>query len=413
MLEAGFNRVEFQEGADVYVINTCSVTDHADKKCRKVVKEAHKYNPNAKVVIVGCYAQLKPTEIAEIPGVNMVLGAAEKFNLIAHLEKLKRAEEAVVECRDIKETMDFVPGFSLGDRTRTFLKVQDGCNYFCTFCTIPLARGFSRSASISETLQQVEQVLQSGAKEVVLTGVNLGDFGKLQKESFLDLLKEIEKIEGIERYRISSIEPNLLNNDIIKLVAESKKILPHFHIPLQSGSNKILKLMRRRYQRELYAERVSYIKELMPHASIGVDVIVGFPGETDEDFLETYRFLNDLDIAYLHVFPYSERPNTKAVLMDGVVPGNVRHDRTTMLRGLSEKKRNYFYNQFVGTDAKVLFEEEETKGRMHGFTENYIKVSVEYDPLLVNEIVPVRLEQQNADGTMQVEILTNESINQH
>lgn len=402
MLDAGFEKAEFQDGADVYVVNTCSVTDHADRKCRKVVKEAKKYNPEAKVVIVGCYAQLKPKEISEIPGVNMVLGAAEKFNLIEHLQSLKPEEGTLIKNADIKETRNFVPGYSFGDRTRTFLKVQDGCNYFCTFCTIPLARGFSRSASIAETLEQAREVAATDAKEVVLTGVNLGDFGKLQKEKFIDLIKELDQIEGIERYRISSIEPNLLNNEIIDFVSQSNKFLPHFHIPLQSGSNKILKLMRRRYQRELYAERVSFIREKMPDACIGVDVIVGFPGETDEDFLDTYNFLNELEVSYLHVFPYSERPNTKAILMDGVVPGAKRAERTSMLRILSEKKRRAFYEQQLGKNAVVLFEAEENKGRMFGFTENYVKVSTDYDPLLVNELVPVSLTEIGPDGDMQV-----------
>ncbi len=405
MLEAGFEKADFQDGADVYVVNTCSVTDHADKKCRKVVKEAKKYNPDARVVIVGCYAQLKPKEIAEIPGVNMVLGAAEKFNLVEHLVSLKTDGKPLVLNADIKETRNFVPGYSFGDRTRTFLKVQDGCNYFCTFCTIPLARGFSRSASIAETIEQALEVAASGAREVVLTGVNLGDFGKLQKEKFIDLIRELDELDGIDRYRISSIEPNLLTNEIIEFVSRSKRFLPHFHIPLQSGNNKILKLMRRRYQRELYAERVSYIREKMPDACIGVDVIVGFPGETEEDFLDTYHFLNDLDIAYLHVFPYSERPNTKAILMEGVVDGAERQLRANQLRSLSEKKRRYFYEQHLGKTATVLFEAEENKGRMFGFTENYIKVSTQYDPLLVNELADVRLEQIGTDGEVQVEFL--------
>lgn len=405
MLEAGFEKADFQDGADVYVVNTCSVTDHADKKCRKVVKEAKKYNPEAKVVIVGCYAQLKPKEIAEIPGVNMVLGAAEKFNLIEHLSLLTTEGKPLVFNGDIKETRNFVPGYSLGDRTRTFLKVQDGCNYFCTFCTIPLARGFSRSASVAETVQQAREVAAGGAREVVLTGVNLGDFGKLQKEKFIDLIRELDELEGIDRYRISSIEPNLLTNEIIEFVSRSKRFLPHFHIPLQSGNNKILKLMRRRYQRELYAERVSYIREKMPDACVGVDVIVGFPGETEEDFLDTYRFLNELDIAYLHVFPYSERPNTKAILMEGVVDGATRQVRADQLRILSEKKRRFFYEQHLGKTANVLFEAEENKGRMFGFTENYIKVSTDYDPLLVNELATVRLEQIGAGGDVQIEFL--------
>ncbi|HCS21745.1 MAG TPA: tRNA (N(6)-L-threonylcarbamoyladenosine(37)-C(2))-methylthiotransferase MtaB, partial [Bacteroidetes bacterium] len=356
------------------------------------------------------YAQLKPTEIAEIPGVNMVLGAAEKFNLPVHLAALGSEGKPLVFNGDIKETRNFVPGYSFGDRTRTFLKVQDGCNYFCTFCTIPLARGFSRSASIDETIQQAREVIKTGAREIVLTGVNLGDFGKLQNEKFIDLIRELDELEGIDRYRISSIEPNLLTNAIIEFVSRSKRFLPHFHIPLQSGSNKILKLMRRRYQRELYAERLSYIREKMPDACIGVDVIVGFPGETEEDFLETYRFLNELDIAYLHVFPYSERPNTKAILMDGVVAGAERQKRADQLRILSEKKRRFFYEQQLGKTARVLFEAEENKGRMFGFTENYVKVSTEYDPLLVNELVSVRLEHIAADGDIRVAFL-QESLN--
>ncbi|HYG14226.1 MAG TPA: tRNA (N(6)-L-threonylcarbamoyladenosine(37)-C(2))-methylthiotransferase MtaB, partial [Bacteroidia bacterium] len=300
----GFARREFTQGADLYVINTCSVTDNADKKCRKVVKEALRYNPDAKVVIIGCYAQLKPQEIAEIPGVDMVLGAAEKFNLAHHLKEISnKGEQAIVHNRPIKETNTFVPGFSFGDRTRTFLKVQDGCNYFCSFCTIPLARGFSRSDTIANTVEQARKVAETGVKEVVLTGVNLGDFGRTHGETFFDLVKDLDKVEGIERFRISSIEPNLITEEIIDFVAASQKFVPHFHIPLQSGNNKILKLMRRRYVRELYAERVAKIKSAMPNCCIGVDVIVGFPGETEEDFLDTYNFLNELDISYLHVFP--------------------------------------------------------------------------------------------------------------
>ncbi len=407
--EKGFEKKGFQEGADMYVINTCSVTDNADKKCRKVVKEALKHNPDAYVVIVGCYAQLKPQEIAEIPGVDMVLGAAEKFNLLEHLDELRKTEKAVVYNANIKETRDFVPGFSLGDRTRTFLKVQDGCNYFCTFCTIPLARGFSRSATIAETLKQAEEVAQTEVKEVVLTGVNIGDFGKPNREKFIDLVKALDEVQGIERFRISSIEPNLLNNEIIHFVSNSRSFVPHFHIPLQSGSNKILKLMRRRYQRELYAERVSYIKELMPNCCIGVDVIVGFPGESDDDFLDTYRFLNDLDISYLHVFPYSERANTKAIEMEGEVPQKIRQERADMLRILSEKKRRHFYEQHLDKTFTVLFEAEEQSGKMNGFTENYIKITSDYDPLLVNELLQVKLLQINSDLEVEVEILSTEN----
>jgi threonylcarbamoyladenosine tRNA methylthiotransferase MtaB len=403
--QQGLERKDFQEGADIYVINTCSVTDHADKKCRKVVKEALKYNPSAFVVIVGCYAQLKPEEISEIPGVDAVLGAAEKFNLYAHLGDLAKREKPRILNADIRETNTFVPGYSLGDRTRTFFKVQDGCSYFCTFCTIPLARGFSRSDTIQNTLAQAREIAGTGVKEVVLTGVNLGDFGKPNRENFYSLIRELDKLEGIERFRISSIEPNLLNNEIIAFVKSSQKFVPHFHIPLQSGSNKILKMMRRRYQRELYAERVSYIRELMPECSIGVDVIAGFPGETEEDFLDTYRFLNDLDISYLHVFPYSERPNTRAACMPDAVPLKERHKRVTMLRILSEKKKQHFYRSHAGSIRTVLFEAEESKGWMKGYTENYIQVKVPYDPLLVNEMIPVRLLEMEADGDFTAALL--------
>lgn len=394
----GFTKAEFQDGADLYVINTCSVTDHADKKCKKVVKEALKYNPNAFIVVVGCYAQLKPQEIAEIPGVDLVLGAAEKFNLISHLTTLDKQEKTKIYNQDIRSTKDFVPGFSFGDRTRTFLKVQDGCNYFCTFCTIPLARGFSRSDTIQNTVNQAMEASSLGAKEIVLTGCNLGDFGKSHQESFIDLLKQLELQVPIHRIRISSIEPNLLSNQIIDLVAQSNKIVPHFHIPLQSGSNKILKLMRRRYQRELYQEKIQRIKESIPDAAIGVDVIVGFPGETREDFLETYQFLNELAITYLHVFPYSERPNTKAITFEGKVHGTETHERVEMLRILSEKKKQQFNRQHLNTTRLVLFEHEELKGWMSGFTDNYIKVKVPFDPLSVNEVTPVLLEKINEHG---------------
>lgn len=405
MEDHGFEKKDFRQGADVYVINTCSVTDNADKKCKKVVKEALKYNPQAYVVIVGCYAQLKPSEIAEIPGVDAVLGAAEKFNLISYLGDLTKTPKTIIARENIKETKDFIPGFSFGDRTRTFLKVQDGCNYFCTFCTIPLARGNSRSESISKTLEYAKEVEKTQVKEVVLTGVNLGDFGKLHDESFFDLIKTLDSEINIPRFRISSIEPNLLSNEIIEFVANSKKFMPHFHIPLQSGSDKILKLMRRRYQRNLYAQRVALIKELMPHASVGVDVIVGFPGETHEDFLDTYHFLNDLDISYLHVFPYSERLNTTAIKMDGVVPVKIRNERAEQLRILSEKKKNQFYRNNLNQSSKVLFEMEEENGQMYGFTENYIKVQATYDPLLVNEIIPVFLKEINNQGLVEVEEL--------
>lgn len=401
MQDHGFEKVDFRNGADLYVINTCSVTDHADRKCKKVVNEALRYNPDAYVVIIGCYAQLKPTEIAGIPGVDMVLGAAEKFNLPAHLSDLVKEENPKVFNAPIKETKAFVPGFNEGDRTRTFIKVQDGCDYFCSFCTIPLARGASRSANIAETVAKIKTVAEKGIKEVILTGVNLGDFGVNHDEDFLGLIRELDGLGGIERYRISSIEPNLLTEEIISFVAQSNKFVPHFHIPLQSGSDTILTRMRRRYLSGLYEDRVSRIKELMPHCAIGVDVIVGFPGETEEEFLKTYDFLNRLDISYLHVFPYSERPNTTANKMKDVVPVKERMRRGEMLRILSEKKRNYFYRQHLGSIRKVLFEQEEKGEMMHGFTDNYIKVSMPYDPLMVNEITDTELTAILPDGTVQ------------
>lgn len=391
--EAGYETTAFNSPADVYVINTCSVTEHADKKCRKVVKEALKHSPNAYITIVGCYAQLKPREIAEIPGVDMVLGAAEKFNIIEHINDLTKQEKVVVHNAPIDETHQFVSAYSIGDRTRTFLKVQDGCDYSCTFCTIPLARGASRSGKIDDLVRQAEEIAASGVKEIVLTGVNIGDFGirdGKRQDKFLDLVKALDEVEGIDRIRISSIEPNLLANEIIDFVAQSKRFVPHFHMPLQSGSNRVLAKMRRRYKRELYAERVTKIKSLMPDCCIGVDVIVGFPGETREDFLDTYNFLNDMDISYLHVFTYSERDNTIAAQMEGAVPGAQRSDRSKMLHILSEKKRRAFYDKQLNKTGEVLFESDVKDGYMHGFSKNYVKVRSLYDPLLVNEIVPVK-----------------------
>lgn len=408
--EHGLEKKEFQQGADIYVINTCSVTDNADKKCKKVVKEAKKYNPNAFVVIIGCYAQLKPKEIAKIEGVNMVLGAAEKFNLVEHLKDISIENEPVVLNGKIKETNVFVPGFSVGDRTRSFLKVQDGCDYFCSFCTIPLARGKSRSNTIEETIKVAKQVAETKIKEVVLTGVNIGDFGVYNNENFFDLLKELDQVEGIDRYRISSIEPNLLSNEIIDFVSQSKRIAPHFHIPLQSGSDTMLKLMRRKYLSDLYVNRVEHIRRVMPNAAIGVDVIVGFPQETDEEFIATYEFLRDLDISYLHVFPYSERANTTAKKLDGKVPEKVKQERSKMLRILSEKKRHAFYEKHLGETFTVLFEAEEDQGKMNGFTENYIKVEAPYDPLLVNELVQVQLIDINENGTVNVLEITEELV---
>ncbi|MDZ4758347.1 MAG: tRNA (N(6)-L-threonylcarbamoyladenosine(37)-C(2))-methylthiotransferase MtaB [Bacteroidota bacterium] len=395
--EEGMQVKDFRDGADIYIINTCSVTDHADRKCRKVVKEALRYNQDAFVIVVGCYAQLKPQEIANIPGVDLVLGAAEKFELAKHITDTSKRQQASIYNKPIKETNTFVPAYSSDDRTRTFLKVQDGCDYFCSFCTIPLARGRSRSATIAQVIKEATEIGNKGAKEIVLTGVNIGDFGVQTGEQFADLVYQLDEVESVPRFRISSIEPNLLSNDIIKFVAESQRFMPHFHIPLQSGSDKLLKLMRRRYQKDLYKERVETIKQEMPHACIGVDVIVGFPGETEEDFLETYRFLNELDISYLHVFPYSERENTTAYKMPDVVPNRVRNERVDMLRILSEKKKRFFYEQHIQTTRTVLFEQEVKDGLMHGFTDNYIKVSTPYDPLLVNELVDCKLENVNED----------------
>ena len=413
--DAGYAVVDFTDGADVYVINTCSVTEHADKKCRKVVKEALKYAPNAYVTIVGCYAQLKPTEIAEIEGVDMVLGAAEKFRIVEYISDLTKQPKAIVHQQNIeKVNHNFIAAYSIGDRTRTFLKVQDGCDYPCTYCTIPLARGGSRSDTIENVINRARQIAASGVKEIVLTGVNLGDFGIRngnREDKFFDLVKALDEVEGIERIRISSIEPNLLSNEIIDFVAGSKRFVPHFHIPLQSGSDKILGLMKRRYQRNLYTERVARIKQVMPNCCIGVDVIVGFPGETHEDFLDTYQFLKGLDISYLHVFTYSEREQTAAAEMSGVVAGSTRADRSKMLHILSDKKRRVFYQGQVGSIGEVLFEDDQKNGFMHGFTKNYVKVKAKYDPVMVNEIKTVKLVLLTADG--EVEVTETEEVLAH
>jgi len=406
--DAGYTPVPFHDPADIYVINTCSVTENADRKCRKVVREARSHSPNAYIVVVGCYAQLKPREITEIPGVNMVLGAAEKFNIIEHINGLTKSIKPIIHNAPIAETNVFIPAFSMGDRTRTFLKVQDGCDYSCTFCTIPLARGASRSGTIAEIVKQAEEIGASGIKEIVLTGVNIGDFGIRggeRTDRFIDLIRALDEVESVSRFRISSIEPNLLTDEIIAFVAQSKRFVPHFHIPLQSGSNRILGLMRRRYKRELYADRVVRIKALMPDCCIGVDVIVGFPGETREDFLETYQFLNELDISYLHVFTYSERENTIASQMEGSVPGAQRGDRSKMLHILSEKKRRSFYQTQLGKKGDVLFESDVKDGYMHGFSRNYVKVRTPYDPLLVNETVTVKFTEIAENGEMEVEEL--------
>lgn len=395
--DAGFEQVAFQNGADVYVINTCSVTEHADKKCKKVVKQALRQNAAAYIVVVGCYAQLKPKEISEIPGVDLVLGAAEKFNLVTHLSQIEKKHTGTFITSPVQNIQEFKSAYSIGERTRTFLKVQDGCDYTCSFCTIPLARGNSRSDSIEHVVKTAEEIAAKGISEIVLTGVNIGDFGK-EEETFLQLIKKLDDTNGIERFRISSIEPNLLNNEIIEFVSNSKKFVPHFHIPLQSGSNKILKRMRRRYLRELYAARVSAIKNLMPHCCIGADVITGFPGETHEDFLETYYFLNELDISYLHVFTYSERANTHAFTLDEIVPQHTREERTTQLINLSLKKKRFFYESHLETVRKVLWEAEHSGAMMFGFTDNYIKVKTPYDPLLVNTVSNVVLKNLDANS---------------
>ncbi len=414
--EEGFDRVEFEEMADIYVINTCSVTENADKRFKNIVKQAQKMNPEAFVAAVGCYAQLKPQELADVDGVDLVLGATEKFKITDYLNDLTKNEMGEVHSCEIEEADFYVGSYSIGDRTRAFLKVQDGCDYKCTYCTIPLARGISRSDTMESVLKNAKEISEQNIKEIVLTGVNIGDYGKGEfgnkrhEHTFLDLVTELDKVEGIERLRISSIEPNLLKNETIDLVSKSRAFVPHFHIPLQSGSNSILKKMKRRYMRELYVDRVSKIREVMPHACIGVDVIVGFPGETDEHFLETYNFLNQLDISYLHVFTYSERDNTEAATMDGVVPKNVRAKRSKMLRGLSSKLRRNFYENQLGSIRTVLFESENKEGYIHGFTENYIKVKTPWNPELVNTLHQVELTKIDTDGLVRFEFLKVYSV---
>jgi threonylcarbamoyladenosine tRNA methylthiotransferase MtaB len=411
----GFERVDFEEIADIYVINTCSVTDNADKQFKQIVKKAMKLNDKAFVAAVGCYAQLKPEELAAVDGVDLVLGATEKFKITDYINDLSKNDMGEVHSCEIEEADFYVGSYSIGDRTRAFLKVQDGCDYKCTYCTIPLARGISRSDALENVLKNAKEISEQGIKEIVLTGVNIGDYGKGEfgnkkhEHTFLDLVKALDEVEGIERLRISSIEPNLLKNETIEFVSQSRTFVPHFHIPLQSGSNDILKKMKRRYMRELYSERVAKIREVMPHACIGVDVIVGFPGETDEHFLETYHFLNDLDISYLHVFTYSERDNTEAVEMDGVVPMNVRSKRSKMLRGLSVKKRRAFYESQIGTNRTVLFESENKEGYIHGFTENYVKVKTPWNPELVNTLHEINLTKIDEDGSVRIEFINVEA----
>lgn len=414
-VEEGYERVAFSEVADMYVINTCSVTENADKRFKGVVKAARKLNPDAYVAAIGCYAQLKPEELASVTGVDIVLGATEKFNITAYINELfnrpdRNSMVGEVHSCDISEADFYVGSYAIGDRTRAFLKVQDGCDYKCTYCTIPLARGVSRSDTLQNVLRNAAGISEQGVKEIVLTGVNIGDYGKGEygdkkhEHTFLDLVRELDRVEGVQRLRISSIEPNLLKNETIDFVAGSRTFVPHFHIPLQSGSDTILRLMRRRYMTPLYRERIARIKDAMPWACIGVDVIVGFPGETDEHFLETYHFLNELDISYLHVFSYSERDNTPAAAMEGSVPQATRHKRSKMLRGLSVKKRRAFYESQLGTVRTVLFESENREGYIQGFTENYIKVKAPWDPALINTLNEVQLTSIDTDGLVRFEV---------
>lgn len=410
--DAGYGEVGFHEGADICVINTCSVTDFADKKCRKIVRQALRTNPQSLVVVIGCYAQLKPEEISSIPGVDLVLGAAEKFRILEYIDDLSKTQnKGMVSAGEVSAAKDFVNAFSFGDRTRSFLKIQDGCNYKCTFCTIPRARGASRSDTVENVVANARKIAEMGVKEIVLTGVNIGDFGngtevieglRPKKEAlFIDLIKELDEVEGIERFRISSIEPNLCSDDVIEFVANSKRFAPHFHIPLQSGNDKQLQMMKRRYKRELYAQRVEQIRKLIPHCCIGVDVIVGFPGETEEDFLETYRFINELEVDYLHVFTYSERPNTPAFEMEGKVSMEERRKRNKMLTILSEKKKRAFYERHLGESRPVLFEVHKDKSLVSGFTDNYIKIEMPFEEGLLNSVEKVNLVSITPEGAME------------
>jgi threonylcarbamoyladenosine tRNA methylthiotransferase MtaB len=407
--DEGFDRVEFSECADIYVINTCSVTENADKRFKTIVKQAQRSNSEAFVIAVGCYAQLQPEELAAVDGVDLVLGATEKFKITDYLNELTKNESAAIHSCEIEDADFYVSSYSIGDRTRAFLKVQDGCDYKCTYCTIPLARGISRSDTLQNVLDNAKKIADQGIKEIVLTGVNIGDYGKGEfgnkkhEHTFYELVQALDTIKGIHRLRISSIEPNLLKDNTIDFVAQSNSFVPHFHIPLQSGSNVMLKAMRRRYMKELYQDRVGHIKSIMPDACIGVDVIVGFPGETDDLFLETYNFLNALDISYLHVFTYSERPNTHAATLPGVVSKSVRSKRSKMLRGLSAKKRRAFYESQIGSKRTVLFEGENKEGYIHGFTENYVKVKAPWNPELVNTLHEVNLSEIDSDGLVRFE----------
>lgn len=410
----GYDRVDFTDRADMYVINTCSVTENADKRFKKLVKQAQKTNPDAFVTAIGCYAQLKPQDLAEIHGVDLVLGASEKFKILDYVNDLSKNDFGVVHSCEIEEVDFYVGSYAVGDRTRAFLKVQDGCDYKCTYCTIPLARGISRSDTLENVLNNAREISEKGIKEIVLTGVNIGDYGKGEfgnkkhEHTFFDLVKALEKVEGIHRLRISSIEPNLLKNETIDFVAGSTVFVPHFHIPLQSGSDELLKKMKRRYLTDLYVDRVNRIRKVMPDACIGVDVIVGFPGETDEHFLQTYNFLNGLDVSYLHVFTYSERDGTEAASMSQVVPKNVRSKRSKMLRGLSVKKRRSFYESQLGKKKTVLFESDNREGYIYGFTENYVKVKTPWNPELVNTLHKVTLSEICEDGLVQISFVTDD-----
>lgn len=419
--DAGYSEVKFNEGADIYVINTCSVTEFADRKCRNVVRRAMRANPQAKIVVVGCYAQLKPQEIADIDGVDLVLGAAEKFMILDFIDAISASHsKGVVKAGEVKQANAFIHSFSFGDRTRSFLKVQDGCDYKCSFCTIPLARGASRSSTVEKVVNDAHEIAKLGTREVVLTGVNIGDFGngtevieglRPKKEAlFIDLIRALDEVDGIERFRISSIEPNLCTDEIIDFVAQANRFAPHFHMPLQSGNNKQLKAMRRRYKRELYAERVAHIRKVMPHCCIGVDVIVGFPDETEEDFMETYRFLQALDVSYFHVFTYSQRDNTPAATMPNQVPLPEKRRRNQMLNILSDKKRLLFYQKFLGQTRTVLLEKSKVPGQLTGFTDNYVKVNIELDENWINQLAPLSLEKIGLDGTVTAKVATEVSI---
>ena len=409
--DEGFERVDFEEVADMYVINTCSVTENADKQFKQIVRKAMKLNDKAFVAAVGCYAQLKPEELAAVDGVDLVLGATEKFKITDYINDLSKNDLSEIHSCEIEDADFYVGSYSIGDRTRAFLKVQDGCDYKCTYCTIPLARGISRSDALENVLKNAAEISAQGIKEIVLTGVNIGDYGKGEfgnkkhENTFFELVAALDEVKGIERLRISSIEPNLLKNETIEFVSKSRTFVPHFHIPLQSGSNVILAKMKRRYKREIYTERVNKIREVMPHACIGVDVIVGFPGETDEHFLETYYFLNEMDISYLHVFTYSERDNTEAALMYCVVAINVRNKRSKMLRTLSVKKRRSFYENQLNSTRTVLFESENKQGFIHGFTENYVKVKTPWNPDLVNSLHQIKLTKIDDDGCVRLNFL--------